>query len=114
MIDPNLKQWATTLQAKYIDAVNQYGSQGKAAAALKKDPAGINRAIQAVRRKASAAGYSPEHDYNHPVPDGFKLKGASLYYPPTEESPGGGSSLKLTRKNKKTSSGKQLSPLLTT
>jgi hypothetical protein len=36
--------------------------------------------LKAVQKKASAQGYSPEHDYTHPVPDGFTVKGVSTYY----------------------------------
>jgi hypothetical protein len=33
-----------------------------------------------VKAKAALQGYSPEHDYTHPVPDGFTVKGVSTYY----------------------------------
>jgi hypothetical protein len=46
---------------------------------------GINRTtvrdhLKAVKNKASAQGYSPEHDYIHPVPDAFIVKGVSTLY----------------------------------
>ena len=31
-------------------------------------------------KKASNQGYSPDHDWNHPVPDGHKIKGVSTFY----------------------------------
>ena len=37
-------------------------------------------AIQAVKARASAQGYSPEHDMVHTVPFGFNIKGVSTYY----------------------------------
>ena len=36
--------------------------------------------IDAVKGYAVKQGYSPEHDYTHPVPDGFIVKGVSTYY----------------------------------
>lgn len=33
-----------------------------------------------ARKKAAAAGYSPEHDMVHTVPDGFHVRGVSTYY----------------------------------
>jgi len=36
--------------------------------------------LKAVQKKASLQGYSPEHDYTHPVPDGFTVKGVSTLY----------------------------------
>lgn len=38
------------------------------------------RAIQYRRKRLAENGFSPPHDYIHPVPDGFLLKGASTYY----------------------------------
>lgn len=38
------------------------------------------RNIQQRRKRLAEKGYSPSHDYVHPVPDGFLLKGASIYY----------------------------------
>lgn len=36
--------------------------------------------IAAVKNKARLRGYSPEHDWRHPVPDGHKVKGVSTFY----------------------------------
>jgi hypothetical protein len=33
-----------------------------------------------VKLSAAKKGYSPEHDYTHPVPDGFKIRGVSTLY----------------------------------
>lgn len=35
---------------------------------------------QRLLRKAANQGYSPDHDWNHPVPDGHKIKGVSTFY----------------------------------
>jgi len=37
-------------------------------------------AIQAVKARAAAQGYSPEHDMVHTVPAGFNIRGVSTYY----------------------------------
>ena len=37
-------------------------------------------AVQAVKARAAAQGYSPEHDMVHTVPVGFNIKGVSTYY----------------------------------
>lgn len=80
IIDPNLKEWATEKQAQYIDAINQHGSARKAAKAFGVHATGIDRAVQAVRRKAAMAGYSPDHDMTRTVPAGYLVKGVSTYY----------------------------------
>ena len=36
--------------------------------------------LAAVKNKARLRGYSPEHDWQHPVPDGHKVKGVSTFY----------------------------------
>ena len=35
---------------------------------------------QRLLAKAAKQGYSPEHHWNHPVPDGHKIKGVSTFY----------------------------------
>src|SRR6185312_6686086 len=36
--------------------------------------------VQKRVKRLALKGYSPAHDYTHPVPDGFKVKGVSTYY----------------------------------
>ncbi len=79
-IDPKLKQWATSTQAAYIDAVNHYGSGGKAAKALGVAKNAVNQAIVMVRRKAVRSGYAPEFDLTHPIAPGQMLRGTSTLY----------------------------------
>lgn len=79
-IDPKLKQWATPRQAEVVDAVNEHGSQKKAAKALGVDLRNVERALATVRGKAAVHGYSPEHDMTRPVPDTHVAKGVSTYY----------------------------------
>ncbi|HEY8606769.1 MAG TPA: hypothetical protein VIM12_06630 [Noviherbaspirillum sp.] len=79
-LDPKLKEWATARQADYIDAVAEHGSMRTASRALKVAYNSVADAIALVKRKAAAAGYSPEHAMTRPVPDRFVVKGVSTYY----------------------------------
>lgn len=79
-IDEALKQWATPLQAKYIDKTNELGSARKAAMFFGVDSSAVQTAIRSVERKAARAGYSPDHDMTHTVPEGYVVKGVSTYY----------------------------------
>ncbi len=60
-IDRKLVKFATQGQAKYIHAVNKYGSVVTAALALKVCAGTIDRGLQAVRAKAALQGYAPGH-----------------------------------------------------
>lgn len=81
VIDERLKEWATTpSQAEKIDAVIKHGSYRKAAKALGVGYTAIADAIITVKKRAAKAGYSPEHDYLRPVPDGYMVKGVSTFY----------------------------------
>lgn len=40
----------------------------------------LKSALHEVKEKAARQGYSPEHHWNHPVPDGHKIKGVSTFY----------------------------------
>lgn len=79
-LDLNLKQYATDLQWKYLEAWGKYGSTRKAAKALDVSSSLISLSLKAVHRKAAKAGYAPDYDLTRPVPDGYMLKGASTYY----------------------------------
>jgi DNA-binding transcriptional regulator YdaS (Cro superfamily) len=79
-IDVELKAYATDKQKEYIDAINECGSNRKAAKKLGINPAGIDQGMKSVRKKAALAGYSPEHDMTRTVPSPFVVKGISTYY----------------------------------
>ena len=76
----SLKPFATMRQRQIIDAVIKYGSQSKAAKALDVNQRTLERSLQTVKRAAAKRGWSPDHDMNNPVPDGFQAKGISTYY----------------------------------
>jgi hypothetical protein len=80
IIDDGLKQFATERQISYIDAINQCGSNRKAAKALGIAHSTINRAVISIKRNAALRGYSPEHDMTRPVPSPYIVKGISTYY----------------------------------
>ena len=76
-MDLNLRPYANDRQWAYMEAVERHGNGAKAAAALGLDKSTINQAIAAVRAKAAQAGYAPDSDMRHPVPEGFKVKRVS-------------------------------------
>ncbi len=80
-IPERVKEFATSLQREAIDAVNAAGGNRAAAARALgiKRTAVKDRVCDALKR-AARAGYSPEHDYQHPQPDGFHVKGVSTLY----------------------------------
>lgn len=79
-IDVELKAYCTEKQKEYIDAINECGSNRKAAKKLGINPASIDQGMKSVRKKAALAGYSPEHDMTRTVPSPFVVKGISTYY----------------------------------
>ena len=81
-IDPRLKQWANKRQCEVIDAVNAHRTRPEAASALGMNTRSIRETIQRLKLRAAASGYSPEHDYTRPQPEGFVVKGVSTHYGP--------------------------------
>jgi len=55
-------------------------SQRDAAKELQCTRDAVKNQIQAVKEKAARRGYSPDHDWRNPVPDGHKIKGVSTFY----------------------------------
>lgn len=76
-VDPALKQWATPRQAEYIDLINDLGGVRAVARYLGIQNSAVTRGIQAVKTKAAAHGYSPDHGINSPIPEPFIAKGHS-------------------------------------
>lgn len=79
-IDENLIQYATPRQREVIEAIRDHGGGRAAAAFLTVDLSYPSKVYKAVQASAAKKGYAPEHDYVHPVPDGFIAKGVSTYY----------------------------------
>jgi hypothetical protein len=85
-LDPALRPYATPSQWEKLQALAEHGSERAAGKALGINHRAVHDAKHAVSRNAAARGYSPDHDLKQPVPDGFRLKGAStLYRPDTGE-----------------------------
>lgn len=80
MIDEKLLEYATDREREYASAVNEHGSNKKAAAALGVTRRAVDKALTRLRTRAARQGYAPEHDMTRPVPDGFHLKGTSTLY----------------------------------
>jgi len=78
--DVALKQWATSRQCEYIDAITQHGSMTKAASYLKIPHQTISEAVRKIKKKAALAGYSPDHDMVHVAPSPFVVRGTSTLY----------------------------------
>lgn len=79
-IDPGLAQYATATQLRYLQAVAEHGSGGKAAAALGVCKNAVNESIARLKAKAASQGWAPEYDLSHRVPEPFVAKGHSTLY----------------------------------
>ena len=76
----DLLPYATERQAEKINALEEHGSQRKAAEALGVSRRCIRSAVEQVKRKAAKQGHSPEHDMVNTVPEGYHIKGVSTNY----------------------------------
>ena len=79
-IDENLYRYCTPRQKQVLEAIDRLGSARAAATELGMNIGGASETYVAVKRKAAKFGYSPEHDFTRPVPDGYVAKGVSTYY----------------------------------
>ena len=66
----------TVMKLLLVDGLSQYEIAKKMGVSR----SAIRDHVRAVKIKASKRGYSPDHDWNHPVPDGQKIKGVSTFY----------------------------------
>lgn len=79
-IDENLYKYCTPRQKEVLEAIEFHGSAKQASFALGMNKGGASETYLAVKRRAAKNGYSPEHDFTRPVPEGFVAKGVSTYY----------------------------------
>lgn len=77
VVDPKLYEWATQRQAEMLDAILEHGSAKAASRALGVASNAIDKAVKLVKRKASLAGYAPEHMATHQAAPGFRMRGHS-------------------------------------
>lgn len=81
MEHPLLQFCTTERQRKVIDLTEIQGlSQYDAAKLLGMARSTVRDHIRTVKNRAIARGYSPDHDWINPVPDGHKIKGVSTFY----------------------------------
>lgn len=78
----DLWMFATPRQREYIEAIEQHGTQAKAAKALGVSKRTVERGLKVLRKHAARQGYSPGHDMTHTAPEGFTVKGVSTLYGP--------------------------------
>jgi len=76
-LDPNLEQFATDTQWEKHIALEKYGSHRATCKALGISRGTLSCALAAVKKKAAIQGYAPEFGWQHPVPNGFMIKGTS-------------------------------------
>jgi Bacterial regulatory protein, Fis family len=75
----HLIEFATQRELDYIEAIEKYGSQTKAAKQLGVHRRTIDKAITRLKKRA-ALRLASEHDYaNHAVPEGYTIRGVSQY-----------------------------------
>lgn len=67
-------------QVQIVKLRDQGLSYDKIAKIMGMDRSNVRRTWQVVEGRAIKAGYSPDHNWTHPVPDGHKIKGVSTYY----------------------------------
>jgi hypothetical protein len=79
-VDAQLLSYATVKELEYAEAIEKHGSARAAAKAIGVHHATISHALERLKARAAAKGYSPEHSMTRTVPDGFKVKGVSSLY----------------------------------
>jgi len=79
-IDENLYQYCTPRQREILEAIDRLGSARAASIELGMNIGSASETYITVKKKAAKKGYSPEHDFTRPVPDGYVAKGVSTYY----------------------------------
>jgi len=73
-----LETFATTdHQRKLIAAIRRTGSNQQAAKELGRNRTTVDKQMRVLKWRAAKQGYSPEHGWNHLVPDGQKIRGVS-------------------------------------
>ena len=80
MIDQGLYQFCTVRQGEILKAIEEQGSQHRAAKALNISQGTISNTVATIRNKAAVHGYSPDHNMTKIAPDPFVVRGISTYY----------------------------------
>jgi hypothetical protein len=81
LLDERLLEFATPRQAEALRAVNAAGGHRRlAASALGIPTTTLKDRVRKLLLQAASRGYSPPHDWQHPVPEGHRVKGNSTRY----------------------------------
>ncbi len=78
-VDVKLYEYATPRQKEFLDAIGQYGSATAANAALGLAGDVVGKSMRRLKVFAAKQGYAPEAGIDHPVAQGFNLKGYSHF-----------------------------------
>jgi UDP-2,3-diacylglucosamine pyrophosphatase LpxH len=78
--ETSILDFATPEEAKAIRALEAHGSNGKAATALGITKGALRDRVRRATRRAASRGWSPAHDWKHPVPEGHRVRGNSTLY----------------------------------
>ena len=76
MIDTTLASYATVRQLEYLEAVEKYGSNNKAAKVIGVTRRSLDKSLRALRAKAAKQSATQHQDVNA-IPDGFAIIGTS-------------------------------------
>lgn len=77
-----LIDFATPEEGRAIRALETLGTIKAAAGAIGITPGALRDRIRRAKTRAASRGWSPDHDWNHPVPEGHRVKGNSTLYGP--------------------------------
>lgn len=77
VLDEKLKKYATARQWEYYETWCALGTQTAAAEHLGVSERMIQKGVAIMKKRAAKSGYAPGSDLNHPVPEGFSVKGVS-------------------------------------
>lgn len=84
----SLMPFATTVrQVEVLESVIAHGSNNKAAKAIGITRRSVDQLMARLRAAAAHQGIAPAHGLVHAVPDGFRMRGASVYREKTEDHP---------------------------
>lgn len=78
-VDPKLYEFATPVEREHLDCMIFHGSARKAAEALGLSKDAVSKAYRRVKARAAKQGYAPESGIDHPVAEGFELRGYSHF-----------------------------------
>lgn len=79
-----LRPFATEAETQAIDAITaSAGDYRSAAASLGIHYEALRARLRECRRRAASRGWSPEHAWNYPVPEGHRIKGNSTLFDAT-------------------------------